>query len=284
MRTYSRDPAQTFLKLRAPASAPFFFAPMQIGVAAALVGAVVAEVTKSEDGGLGARLLAGSYYGQTVQIWAALFAAAALSATLVGLIALTGRDRSRAHGVHPMNARADADLAPPLLFGARRAVALGSSACALFGVPLIILPTPSAIFMRLVIISMPTLAADFLQTIQRRARRLRDRLARRAGRGDPDRPLAVPAARPAAARQFRLGAADRRRRADHGDVVRLRLAVEGRGRGRHDLLPDAGQRRRRPGQRRRDGARSDEDLRAPTIGRRCPCCGCPPPRRSSSTR
>jgi NitT/TauT family transport system permease protein len=64
---------------------------MQIGAAAALVGAVVAEVTKSEDGGLGARLLAGSYYGQTVQIWAALFAATALSAALVGLIALSGR-------------------------------------------------------------------------------------------------------------------------------------------------------------------------------------------------
>jgi len=64
---------------------------MQIGAAAALVGAVVAEVTKSEDGGLGARLLAGSYYGQTVQIWAALFAATALSAALVGLIALVGR-------------------------------------------------------------------------------------------------------------------------------------------------------------------------------------------------
>jgi NitT/TauT family transport system permease protein len=55
------------------------------------VGAVVAEVTKSEDGGLGARLLAGSYYGQTVQIWAALFTATALSAALVGLIALAGR-------------------------------------------------------------------------------------------------------------------------------------------------------------------------------------------------
>jgi NitT/TauT family transport system permease protein len=64
---------------------------MQIGAAAALVGAVVAEVTKSEDGGLGARLLAGSYYGQTVQIWSALFAATALSAALVGLIALAGR-------------------------------------------------------------------------------------------------------------------------------------------------------------------------------------------------
>ncbi len=91
MRTYSTSHGQTFVKLRAPASAPYFFASMKIGAAAALVGAIVAEVTKSEDGGLGARLLAGSYYGQTVQIWAALFAAAALSAALVGIIGLMGR-------------------------------------------------------------------------------------------------------------------------------------------------------------------------------------------------
>ena len=91
LRTYSATRAQTFLKLRAPASAPLFFASLKIGAAAALVGAIVAEVTKSEDGGLGARLLAGSYYGQTTQIWAALFAAAALSAALVGAIALIER-------------------------------------------------------------------------------------------------------------------------------------------------------------------------------------------------
>ena len=98
MRTYCATRTQTFVKLRAPASAPFFFASMKIGVAAALVGAVVAEVTRSEDGGLGARLLAGSYYGQTVQIWAALFAAAALSAALVGLIGLADRIVSRRMG------------------------------------------------------------------------------------------------------------------------------------------------------------------------------------------
>jgi NitT/TauT family transport system permease protein len=95
MRTYSATRAQTFLKLRAPASAPFFFASMKVAVAAALVGAVVAEVTKSEDGGLGARLLAGSYYGQTVQIWAALITAAALSAALVGVIGIAGRITQR---------------------------------------------------------------------------------------------------------------------------------------------------------------------------------------------
>jgi len=98
MRTYSATRWQTFFKLRAPASAPFFFASMKVAVAAALVGAVVAEVTKSEDGGLGARLLAGSYYGQTVQIWAALFAAAFCSAALVGLIGLIDRATARRMG------------------------------------------------------------------------------------------------------------------------------------------------------------------------------------------
>ncbi len=98
MRTYSATPMQTFLKLRAPASTPFFFASMKVGAAAALVGAIVAEVTKSEDGGIGARLLAGSYYGQTVQIWAALFVGAALSAVLVGLIGYAGRAAERRMG------------------------------------------------------------------------------------------------------------------------------------------------------------------------------------------
>ena len=91
MRTYSATSGQTLAKLRAPASLPFFFASMKIGAAAALVGAIVAEVTKSEDGGFGARLLAGSYYGQTVQIWATLFVAAALSGALVGIIGLAGQ-------------------------------------------------------------------------------------------------------------------------------------------------------------------------------------------------
>ena len=86
MRTYSASTRQTLSKLRLPASLPFCFASLKIGIAASLVGTVVAEVTKSEDGGLGARLLAGSYYGQTVQIWAALIVAAICGAVLVGLM------------------------------------------------------------------------------------------------------------------------------------------------------------------------------------------------------
>jgi NitT/TauT family transport system permease protein len=91
MRTYSASSRQVLNKLRAPASLPYLFTSLKVGAAAAVVGAVVAEVTKSEDGGLGARLLAGSYYGQTVQIWAALFTAAALSGALVALVGLVGR-------------------------------------------------------------------------------------------------------------------------------------------------------------------------------------------------
>ena len=54
-----------------------------MAVAISLVGAIVGELPTGAVAGLGARLLAGSYYGQTVQIWAALFMAAGLAAVLV---------------------------------------------------------------------------------------------------------------------------------------------------------------------------------------------------------
>ncbi len=85
MKTWSAGNLQTFLKLRLPSSMPYFFASMKIGIAAALVGTIVGELPV-QQGGLGVRLLSGSYYGQTVQIWAALFGAAILAATLVGII------------------------------------------------------------------------------------------------------------------------------------------------------------------------------------------------------
>jgi NitT/TauT family transport system permease protein len=62
-----------------------------------------------------------------------------------------------------MNARA-ADLAPTLIFGLA-VLAVWEVGVKLLGVPAIILPAPSAILLRLVL-STPTLAADFLQTIR----------------------------------------------------------------------------------------------------------------------
>lgn len=101
MRTYSANQIQTFVKLRVPAAMPFLFASLKVGVAASLVGTVVAELTKSEDGGFGARLLAGSYYGQTIQIWSALFAAAACAWVLVTLVGIADRLVTRAMGARP---------------------------------------------------------------------------------------------------------------------------------------------------------------------------------------
>lgn len=83
MRTYSATPSQVFWKLRLPASLPFLFASLKVAVAISLVGAIVAELPTGAVAGLGARLLTGSYYGQTVQIWTTLVVAAALSLLLV---------------------------------------------------------------------------------------------------------------------------------------------------------------------------------------------------------
>lgn len=91
MRTYSSSSGQTFWKLRMPASMPYLFTSMKVGVAASLVGAIVGELPTGAVAGLGARLLAGSYYGQTIQIWAALFAAAAMAALLVAAVGFLQR-------------------------------------------------------------------------------------------------------------------------------------------------------------------------------------------------
>ncbi|AXT26373.1 ABC transporter permease [Ruegeria sp. AD91A] len=91
LRTYNASRSQGFWKLQLPASMPYLFTSLKIGIAASLVGAIVGELPTGAVAGLGARLLAGSYYGQTVQIWSALFAAAILAACLVGLLGLIER-------------------------------------------------------------------------------------------------------------------------------------------------------------------------------------------------
>lgn len=83
MHTYNAGAGQTFWKLRFPIALPYLFTSMKVAVAASLVGAIVGELPTGAVAGLGARLLGGSYYGQTVQIWSALFAAAILAGVLV---------------------------------------------------------------------------------------------------------------------------------------------------------------------------------------------------------
>jgi NitT/TauT family transport system permease protein len=101
MRTYSASRTQVFWKLRWPASVPFLFTSLKVAVAISLVGAIVGELPTGAQAGIGARLLVGSYYGQTIQIWAALFVAAALAALLVALVGLSERLVLRHQGARP---------------------------------------------------------------------------------------------------------------------------------------------------------------------------------------
>lgn len=98
MRTYNASATTVLAKLRLPASVPYLFASLKIAVAASLVGAIVGELPV-QKGGLGARMLAGSYYGQTVQIWSALFLAAGLAALLVWAISAVERRALQRMGV-----------------------------------------------------------------------------------------------------------------------------------------------------------------------------------------
>jgi NitT/TauT family transport system permease protein len=84
--TYAATPTQGFWRLRLPASLPFLMPSLRVGVSAGLVGAIVAELPTGAQAGLGARLLAGSYYGNTAQIWSALLMAACLGLALNALM------------------------------------------------------------------------------------------------------------------------------------------------------------------------------------------------------
>lgn len=91
MHTWNASRSQVFWKLRWPSSMPFLFTSLKVAVAISLVGAIVGELPTGAVAGLGARLLAGSYYGQTIQIWSALFTAAALAAILITIIGVAHR-------------------------------------------------------------------------------------------------------------------------------------------------------------------------------------------------
>jgi NitT/TauT family transport system permease protein len=91
LRTWNASEGQVLRYLRFPASLPFLFASLKVAISIALVGAIVGELPTGAVAGLGARLLTGSYYGQTVQIWAALVMASLLAALLVASVGLAER-------------------------------------------------------------------------------------------------------------------------------------------------------------------------------------------------
>lgn len=83
LRTYGANEGQTFLKLRIPASMPYFFASLKVAIAASLIGTIVGELPTGAIEGLGARMLIGSQFGEPLIMWSALFAAAILAGMLI---------------------------------------------------------------------------------------------------------------------------------------------------------------------------------------------------------
>lgn len=98
LKTYSTGGFATFLKLRLPASLPYLFTSLKVGIAAALVGTIVGELPTGAISGLGARILIGDQFGTPLAIWSALFAAAILAGVLVTLLGLIQRIALRRMG------------------------------------------------------------------------------------------------------------------------------------------------------------------------------------------
>ena len=99
LRTYNASNTQGFWALRLPASTPYLFASLKIGISASLVGTIVAELPTGAKAGFGARMLVGDQYGQPLVSWAALFGAAITAAALVGLFGLLERITLRRMGM-----------------------------------------------------------------------------------------------------------------------------------------------------------------------------------------
>ena len=88
LRTYGATAGDVFWKLRLPASVPYLFTSLKIGIAAALVGTIVGELPTGAIEGLGARILIGDQFGNPLMIWSALFAAAILAGALVTVLSV----------------------------------------------------------------------------------------------------------------------------------------------------------------------------------------------------
>jgi NitT/TauT family transport system permease protein len=101
LRTWSATEVQSFRYLRLPASMPYLFASLKVGVAASLVGAIVGELPTGAIEGLGARMLIGSQFGSPILVWAALFAAALLAGGLILLVRSLETLVNRRMGVRP---------------------------------------------------------------------------------------------------------------------------------------------------------------------------------------
>jgi NitT/TauT family transport system permease protein len=98
MRSYHASEMQIFTMLRWPVAMSYLFPALKVAVALSVTGAIVAELPTGATVGLGARLLAGSYYGQTFMMWGALVLASALALALIGIVRIAEFSLRQARG------------------------------------------------------------------------------------------------------------------------------------------------------------------------------------------
>ncbi|MDW8426004.1 MAG: ABC transporter permease [Meiothermus sp.] len=103
MKTYNANPWQTYLKLRFPASVPYLFTAFKVAMTAALIGAIVAEISTISLQGIGKMLAENSRASDVVAMWVIMLSSAVLGILLVALVdwierLLTPWRRARASG------------------------------------------------------------------------------------------------------------------------------------------------------------------------------------------
>ncbi|HEU4740822.1 MAG TPA: ABC transporter permease [Meiothermus sp.] len=86
MKTYNANNLQTYLKLRFPASVPYLFTAFKVAMTAALIGAIVAEISTISFQGIGKMLAENSRASDVVAMWVIMIASAFLGILLVAVV------------------------------------------------------------------------------------------------------------------------------------------------------------------------------------------------------
>ncbi len=89
-RAMSASRLEIFFRLRLPSSLPFLFAGARLSIAAAMIGAVVAEFFGTDEG-LGAVIVMATTFLNLSQMWAAILVSALTSLALLGIVGLVER-------------------------------------------------------------------------------------------------------------------------------------------------------------------------------------------------
>jgi NitT/TauT family transport system permease protein len=86
MKTWNASPIQVFTRLRLPASVPYLFTAFKVATAAALIGAIIAEMSTISFFGLGKMLAENARASDVVGTWVLMIACAGLGILLVAMV------------------------------------------------------------------------------------------------------------------------------------------------------------------------------------------------------